>query len=143
MNKKLKIILVLVIIAVVAFLGIYLIIKNNNQEKIDDSDIDNGDNMATTMKAIVLKVNRDSLDVMISVEEENYVNHVMFAKEGNKAFKEGQEILIYYNANPGVNVPGQITDVGKVEIVKEESGVTIPDEIKQIFQNDDNNIEEQ
>lgn len=146
MNKKLKIAIIVVIIAIVAFLAIYLVVNNNKKNlqnnPVDNQNVESGENMDTTMNAIVLRVNEDSLDVMIGSDEEKYVNNVVFSKEGNSGFKEGQEILIYYNSNSESVIPGQILDVGKIEIVKEESGVTIPDEIKQIFQNDDNNIEE-
>ena len=76
-------------------------------------------------------------------DEEKYVNNVAFSKEGNIGFKEGQEILIYYNSSPESVIPGQIIDVGKIEIVKEQSDTTIPDEINQMFQETENTIENQ
>lgn len=148
MSKKVKIIFLVIVLVMAVILGIYLIAKNNNQEDFQDNitdnpNIENGDNMSATMSAIVVKVAETHLEVMIGEEEENYLVIVNFSKEGNIGFKEGQEVLIYYNAAPEVNYPGEITDVEKIEIVKEKSNVTIPDEIKQIYQDSSNNIVEQ
>ena len=126
MNKNLKIAIIVVIIAIVAFLAIYLVVNNNKKNlrnnPVDNQNVESGENM-----------DEDSLDVMIGSDEEKYVNNVAFSKEGNIGFKEGQEILIYYNSSPESVIPGQIIDVGKIEIVKEQSDTTIPDEINQMF----------
>ena len=147
MNKNLKIAIIVVIIAIVAFLAIYLVVNNNKKNlqnnPVDNQNVESGENMDTTMNAIVLRVNEDSLDVMIGSDEEKYVNNVAFSKEGNIGFKEWQEILIYYNSSPESVIPGQIIDVGKIEIVKEQSDTTIPDEINQMFQETENTIENQ
>ena len=44
-------------------------------------------------------------------------------------FKKGQEILIYFNGDVMETYPAQLGNIGKIEILKEQSDVQIPDDI--------------
>lgn len=66
------------------------------------------------IKAVVIKVNENSIDAMII--DENNINveytslcSVRFADEGNIGFQKGQEVLIYYDGMIEQTYPLQIS----------------------------------
>lgn len=148
MNKKMVIIFITTIIIVAVLLGIYFIIVKNKEEILKDNVNQNvdtleelgNDDMSTTMKAIVIKVNENSLDVMECGAGKEGLCSVKFSEEGNIGFKRGQEVLIYFNGIIAASYPGQIFSVGKIEISKEESGFAIPDEVIRFYESSKDNV---
>ena len=101
------------------------------------------DNMANTKRALVVKVNEKSLDVM-GIENENNIESdlisVSFGQEGDIGFKQGQEILIYFDGIIAESFPAQINNVGKIEIVKEKSDNEIPEDVLRLYYNSEDNV---
>lgn len=101
------------------------------------------DNMANTKRALVVKVNEKSLDVM-GIENENNIESdlisVSFGQEGDIGFKQGQEILIYFDGIIAESFPAQINNVGKIEIVKEKSDNEIPEDVLRFYYNSEDNV---
>ena len=92
-----------------------------------------------TLTAVIVKVNENSLGVMGIKNEEGIIS-VGFGNEGNIGFKEGQEILIYYDGYMLTTYPPQVGKVKKIKILKEESDITIPDDILRYFYSSYNNV---
>lgn len=90
--------------------------------------------MSETKKAVVIKVNDKSLSVM-GFDRENDLYSVSYAEDGNNKFKQGQEILIYFNGIVAETFPSQIGNVGKIEIIKEKSDKAIPEDIIRFYYN--------
>lgn len=100
--------------------------------------------MAFTLSAIVIEVNNNSLDVMgINNEREELstLYNVNFAKEGNTGFKQGQEILIFFDGMILETFPGQINNVGRIEIIREKSEIEIPDDVLRFYNNSEDKVE--
>lgn len=101
-------------------------------------------NMTFTLSGIVVKVNGKSLDIMGINNGEDELNNlysVSFAKEGNIGFKQGQEILIYFDGIMLETFPGRIHNVGKIEIIKEKSEIEIPDDVLRFYNNSIDKVE--
>jgi len=95
-------------------------------------------NTSATIQAIVVKVNKNSLLVM---EKENQsLNTVSFANEGNIGYKQAQEILIYFDGMVAESYPSQIHNVEKIEILKEKSDIEIPKNILRFCYSSHNNV---
>ena len=102
------------------------------------------ENMTFTLSGIVVKINEKSLDVMGINNENDEVNSlysVSLAKEGNIGFKEGQEILIYFDGMVLETFPGQIHNVGKIEIIKEKSETEISADVLRFYNNSEDKVE--
>lgn len=85
-------------------------------------------NYKVELKAVVVKVNEKSMLVM-EKEKANELISVGFTDEGNIGFKQGQEIVIYFDGMIMESYPAQIGNVQKIEIVREKSNIEIPDNI--------------
>lgn len=85
-------------------------------------------NYKAELKAVVVKVNEKSMLVM-ETEKANELISVGFTYEGNIGFKQGQEIVIYFDGMIMESYPAQIGNVQKIEIVQEKSNIEIPDNI--------------
>lgn len=81
-------------------------------------------NTRAIMKAVVVKVNKNSL--MVIDTDNKSLNSVRLVNEGEVEFKQGQEILIYFDGIIAESYPAQIHNVGKIEILKEQSNIEIP-----------------
>lgn len=129
MKKGLKITLVIlgviILIALICFAVSHSKIKNNT---------------IATKKAVIVKVNENSLDV-VDIKNPTSFLSVSFSKEGNIGFKPGQEILIYSDGMVVDTVPGKLCKVGKIKILKEESDVVIPDDVFRFYYNSYNNVD--
>ncbi len=102
------------------------------------------ENMTFILSGIVVKVNEKSLDVMGINNGEDELNNlysVSFAKEGNIGFKEEQEILIYFDGMVLETFPGQIHNVGKIEIIKEKSETEISADVLRFYNNSEDKVE--
>lgn len=94
-------------------------------------------NMTFTKKAVIMQVYENSLGVMeiLDNEKAGTIYFVSFSKEGNIGFKYGQEILIYFDGMVADSFPAQIYNVGKIEIVKDTSDITIPNDVIRYYNN--------
>lgn len=111
--------------------------------KVVDLKRETTDNIANTKRAVVVKVNEKSLDVM-GIENENSTENdlisVSFGQEGDIGFKQGQEVLIYFDGIIAESFPAQINNVGKIEIVKEKSNNEIPEDVLRFYYNSEDNV---
>ena len=80
----------------------------------EELELINNVNKKAIKEAVVVRVNKNSLDAM-GLEDTTDLFTVSFSKEGNIGFKEGQEILIYFNGNIAQGVEEkEITEVDKI-----------------------------
>lgn len=134
MKKIIKILIVIIILCMMFF-----VIDNAHERNTDADEIFKAPNMVATKRAVVVKVNEKSLSVM-GIEDTNDLCSVSFAEEGNIGFKQGQEVLIYFNGMIAESYPAQIHHVGKIEIVKEKSDITIPESVLKFYYSSRNNV---
>lgn len=115
MNKFVKILgislLVILIVAIILFAVGYIIIKNYME----------------TIKAVVVKVNDNSMLVMGITDNLSGLMSVGFTDEGNIGYKQGQEISFKYNGSITDMYPPSLDKVDKIKITKEKSDVEIPE----------------
>lgn len=126
MKKSQKIIITVLVILILVVLA-YRVYTINNV------------NMRATLNAVVMKVGQNSLSVM-DIEDKDLLR-VSFADEGNIGFKEGQEVLIYFDGSINLTYPGQIYNVGKIKIEKEKSEVEIPESVLRYYNSSLKNVE--
>ena len=122
MKKKLYIIFMILIIIIIS-----VIIAINM-----------GKNYIKTTKGIVVRVNNNSLDVIIL--DDKSLSSVSFSKDGGIGFKQGQEVLIYYDGTIATSYPSQIHNVGKIKILKEKSDIKIPNEVLRYYYSSYKNV---
>lgn len=136
MKNKFKIILVIIGLVIILLLTFIIVnqLKVEKQENFINSietskyQEENSSNMQSTKKAIIVKVNSNYLTVL-GMENETHLYEVSFSNEGDIGFKQGQEVLIYFDGTILLSNPARITTVGKIEIIKEKSNKSIPEEI--------------
>lgn len=128
MKKGIKILCI--ILGIIIVFGLIFLTVYYNKTK---------NNSIATMSAIVVKVNENSLGVM-NIENTDELLTVGYADEGNIGFKQGQEILIYYDGMVLASFPAQIYNVGKIEIVKEESETAIPEKVLRYYYSSRDNV---
>lgn len=97
------------------------------------------ENMRVKMKAVVVKVNENSMTV-IRVNSNRDLMNIGFTDEGNVGYKQGQEILIYYDGLIDSMYPGHIGNPGKIKIIKEESNIEIPEKALRYCYSSMNNV---
>ena len=131
MEKVLKKILIIVIIILVS---VILVTVGYSKIKYNEKD-----NMSATTKAVIVKVNEKNLAVM-ELEGTNGLLYVGLQNAGDMVFKPGQEILIYFDGIVLTTYPGQLSNVGKIEIIKEKSDVEVPEEVFRTFYSSSNNV---
>ena len=124
MKNKTKIILSIVLIVIILIAVIYGVIKYYN---------------TATLTAVVVKVYENSLGVM-GIRNVKGIINVGFTDEGNIGFKEGQEVLMYFNGEILESYPPQLGKVGKIKITKEKSDATIQDDILRYYNSSYNNV---
>ena len=106
------------------FLICYLKVKNNE---------------IFTLRAIVVKVHNNGLTVM-GIKGETGLISLGFTKEGNIGFKQGQEIIIYFDGTVMESYPAQLGNVGKIRIVKEKSDEQISEDILRYCYSSNKNV---
>lgn len=82
----------------------------------------------STMTGVVVKVNKDEL-MVLGTGDYNSLYRVSLTKTGDIGFKQGQDILIYYNGFIAQMYPGIPEGVTKIEIIKDKSDTEIPENI--------------
>ena len=138
-NKKIALIIsaIVLLVLIIVFAIIY-----NTASYIPDATINEPvgdyvkdlpeivpDNMKAELKVVVVKVNKNYLDVKANDGKLYYANH-----SKNEQFKIGQEITIYYNEEKIINTnPAVLLDVGNISIEKEVSDIAISEEDLEIF----------
>lgn len=114
-------------------------ISNVKQIKV----IKEENNMLTSIRGVVMEVYENSLSVMGigAGNESGSLYSVSFAEDGNIGFKQGQEVLIYFDGMLLTTYPEQIYNVGKIEIVSEQSEVEIPDDVTRYYNNTQDKVD--
>ena len=114
------------------------VLENKNDNAIQDT-IKNEDNKASnTIKAVV--VNPEKGLLVMGIENAGDLYDVSYENKDNIKFKQGQEILIYFNGGMLETYPAQIINVEKIEILKEKSDIKIPDDILRFCYNSRNKV---
>ena len=130
MKKILKIIAIIIVVLIVVGL-IFFALYYARVQKL------------ATLNAVVMEVRENSLSVMEIKDRaaSNSLYTVSFAQEGNIGFKQGQEVLIYFNGTVAESFPAQIFDVDKIEITKDETDIAIPDDVIRYYNNTTDKVE--
>ena len=81
-----------------------------------------------TLRAVVVKVNEKALMIM-GIDNNAGLLSVGCSNFPDMEFKPGQEILIHYDGLIRATYPGGLGNVEKIRIIKENSNVTIPENI--------------
>lgn len=96
-------------------------------------------NTSVSREFLVVKVDKDNIGVM-EIESTDLYN-VNVSEVTHSEFEKGQEILIYYNGLfTGGPVP-TISNVGRIEIIKEQSNIIIPEKAIKSFYNSRENVD--
>jgi len=115
---KRKNVLVIIIFVIIFFILGLLVISNRW--------VDN------TIRAVVIRVDEKYLEVMELVEDNWNLYTIKYSTNDNINFKQGQEILIYYNEESIIEQSGGTiskNDIKKIKILKEKSDTEIPNEL--------------
>ncbi len=128
MKKVKSIVVAIVVILILILTGIVLYNKMQPE------------NMKVKLKAVVVKVNENSMLVTTDTKNTNGLMNIGFADDGNIGYKQGQEILIYYNGMIDSMFPGHIGNPGKIKIKNEKSNVEISESILRYAYSSINNV---
>ncbi len=134
MKKVLKVFMLIIIIVLIIFIGIYF--KNNYFGK-------EGLNIGKEkLKLVVIGI--CDFQEILAVDENGNLLQVRLKEIKNwnefDKFERGKEIIIYYDGVITETYPGKITNVSKYEIVKEKSDIEIPEEVKKRYDNSTTNV---
>lgn len=110
MKKRLKIILVILLIIIV-LIGIFGMMNLSS----------------ATISGVVVKVEDNNLLIM-NIDDSKELYSVG-TREDDVEFKQGQEVLIYFDGTILTTYPAQIGNIRKIKIVKEKSDIIIPENI--------------
>lgn len=128
MKKTIKVVLIILIVLIILGITFFLLEYARDYE-----------NMRATLLAVIVRADEKSLDVM-ELNNKNLYS-VSLGEDGNIGFKQGQEILIYFDGIILESFPGQIPNVEKIEIIKEKSETEIPDEVLRFYYNSKDKVE--
>lgn len=131
MRKVTKIIGIIVVLSII-IIALYTITKSKIRKKSND------DEFSSTIKAVV--VNPEKGLLVMGTENTNELYSVNYQNKENIEFKQGQEILIYFDGVVLETYPAQITNIEKIEILKEKSDIKIPDNILRYCYSSRNNV---
>lgn len=101
--------------------------KEEGYRSLDDNEIETK-STDSVMKAIIVKVNENDLLVVPTNKLEELYSVSLKGIE-NKEFKRNQEIEIFWNGDILTIYPGQINNVSKIDIVKEETDEEISEKV--------------
>lgn len=132
--KYLWIIFVAIIVGIVVWSAVYY-----NKEDSQPSVIENENNSIETssMNAVIMRANGTSLLVM---EADRTNSLISLTAPEDIGFKQGQEIIIYWDGIVFTTYPAQIYNIGKIEIIKEKSDVEITDRVLKYCYNSHDNF---
>lgn len=131
MKKVIRIVGIIIVLSII-IIALYTITKSKIRKK------SNNDEFSSTIKAVVVKPEKDLL--VMGTENTNELYSVNYQNKENIEFKQGQEILIYFDGVVLETYPAQITNVEKIEILKEKSDIKIPDNILRYCYSSRNNV---
>lgn len=97
------------------------------------------DSNKEALKAVVVKVEEQYILAM-GIEETFGLYSIATKNTDPIELKKGQEILIHFNGEVMASYPAQLGYVGKIEVLKEESNIPIPDNIIRYSYNSRNNV---
>ena len=89
----------------------------------------------TTIRAVIVKVSENSLLVY-----DGTLYNVGFTKKGDIGFKQGQEVLIFFEGSVMETAPAQPVGVRKIKIIKEKSDREISEQILRYAYNSKDNV---
>lgn len=141
MKRGLKVlIIVLVILLAVAILLVKHFTTNevNNELTGNSISYDNADAIAT-MDVVIVRVDDTYLEV-INKDDPNDVMRANIPDDDINEYKQNQEVRVYYNGMINEMYPGSFDKVSKIEILKDNSDVTIPEKALKLFYSSRNNV---
>lgn len=103
-------------------------------------DFQNEMNSQSTINAIIVNVNDNSLGV-VHKDNLNEIMIIAIPDEDKNEYKENEEILIYFDGSILETYPAQVNNVSKIEIVNEKSNETIPTNVLRYFNSSKDNLE--
>lgn len=130
-RKIILIISIILVVIIVLCIVIFKIYNSNEPKQTNEAEINNiitTNNEEATLRAVVVKVNNNSL-YAINLDNANSLCSIGFGKDGNIGLEQGQEILVHFDGAILDTYPEQLSNVEKIEIVKEESNVEIPEDV--------------
>lgn len=129
MEKVLK--SILIVIGIIVLIGV--IIGMTNYFKIQNNTI-------ATVRAVVVDVHENFLGVM-GIENVTGLISVGIPDDDQKEYKQGQEILIYFDGMVLSSYPAQLNRIGKIEIIDEKSETAIPDDVLKYYYSSKDKVE--
>lgn len=103
-------------------------------------DFQNEMNSQSTINAIIVNVNDNSLGV-VRKDNLNEIMIIAIPDEDENEYKENEEILIYFDGTILETYPAQVNNVSKIEILNEKSNETIPTNVLRYFNSSKDNLE--
>lgn len=143
MKRGLKILIVILVILVVVAVAI-LLVKHfttnevNNELTGNSISYDNADAIAT-MDVVIVRV-EDTYLGLINKDDPNDIMTASIPDDDTNEYKQNQEVRVYYNGIINESYPGSFGKVSKIEILKEDSDVTIPEKALKLFYSSRNNV---
>lgn len=131
MKKVIRIVGIIIVLSII-IIALYTITKSKIRKKSND------DEFSSTIKAVVVNLEKGLL--VMGTENTNELYSVNYQNKENIEFKQGQEILIYFDGVVLETYPAQITNIEKIEILKEKSDIKIPDNILRYCYSSRNNV---
>lgn len=136
MKRGLKVLIIILVILVVVAIAI-LLVKHfttnevNNELTGNSVSYDNADAIAT-MDVVIVRVDDTYLGV-INKDDPNDIMTASIPDDDTNEYKQNQEVRVYYNGMINEMYPGSFAKVSKIEILKEDSGITIPEKALKLF----------
>lgn len=143
MKMGLKVLIIVLVILVVVAVAI-LLVKHfttnevNNELTGNSISYDNADAIAT-MDVVIVRVDDTYLEV-INKDDPNDVMRANIPDDDTNEYKQNQEVRVYYNGMINEMYPGSFDKVSKIEILKDNSDVTIPEKALKLFYSSRNNV---
>lgn len=143
MKRGLKVLIIVLVILVVVAVAI-LLVKHfttnevNNELTGNSISYDNADAIAT-MDVVIVRVDDTYLEV-INKDDPNDVMRANIPDDDTNEYKQNQEVRVYYNGMINEMYPGSFDKVSKIEILKDNSDVTIPEKALKLFYSSLNNV---
>ena len=134
------IVLVILVVLAVAILLVKHFTTNevNNELTGNSISYDNADAIAT-MDVVIVRVDDTYLEV-INKDDPNDVMRANIPDDDINEYKQNQEVRVYYNGMINEMYPGSFDKVSKIEILKDNSDVTIPEKALKLFYSSRNNV---
>ena len=143
MKRGLKVLIIVLVILVVVAVAI-LLVKHfttnevNNELTGNSISYDNADAIAT-MDVVIVRVDDTYLEV-INKDDPNDVMRANIPDDDTNEYKQNQQVRVYYNGMINEMYPGSFDKVSKIEILKDNSDVTIPEKALKLFYSSRNNV---